>query len=320
MVAGPPGVGKNTLINNALLQLPGLRHLATCTTRAPRPGEAEAGQYRFVSLPQFRQMVADDELLEWQEVHPGRYYGVPRADIELALNAGQHLISDIDVLGATCLQILYPASAVLVFILPPALQELVARMQARGDSEQDIQTRIRRVNMELQYADLADHSILNDDLHAASASLCCILDACMRQQHDHPGRQQRRHYEAQLLVSGGERVLVNDEDGRLPVRSLRPAEVPHDAALRCLQQFPDLGPGCLQNPSGHAGSFLPPAAIEVERNTAQHQVRLTWVYRLDAIPSSAPPGWRWQAHAGLSLPPALAQSLHPDERLASHAP
>lgn len=320
MVVGPPGVGKNTLINNALLQLPGLQHLATCTTRAPRPGEAQAGQYRFVSLSRFRQMIAGDELLEWQEVHPGRYYGVPRAAVELALNAGQHLISDIDVLGATCLQTLYPASAVLVFILPPALQELVARMQARGDSEQDIQTRIRRVNMELQYAGLADHSILNDDLDAASASLCSFLDVCMRQQHDQPGRQQRRHYMAQMLVSDGERVLVHDEDGRLPVRSLRPGEVPHEAALRCLQQFPDLAPGCLHNPSGHAGSFLPPAAIEVERNTAQHQVRLTWIYRLDPIPSSAPPGWRWQAQADLSPPLVLAQSLHQDERLTSPAP
>ena len=185
-------------------------------------------------------MIADGELLEWQEVHPGRYYGVPRAAVERALGAGQHLITDLDVLGATCLQTVYPENVVFIFINPPALDALVKRMQARGDSEQDIQSRIQRVHMELQYADLADHLILNDDLQAACARFRGILSDRMRQLQHNPGEFQRRHYESQLLVSDGARALISDESGQLPFRALRKSELPQDAALRCLQDLPDL--------------------------------------------------------------------------------
>ena len=317
MVVGPPGVGKNTLMDDALGHFPWLQHLATCTTRSPRPGEQESGEYQFISLPRFRQMIADGELLEWQEVHPGRYYGVPRAPVERALGAGQHLITDLDVLGATCLQIAYPENAVFIFVQPPALDTLVQRMQARGDSEQDIQSRIRRVHMELQYADLADHLVLNDDLQAACARLRDILCARQRQQQRNHGEYQRRYYESRLLVSDGERALVSDEDGRLPFRALCRGELPQHAALRCLQDLPDLAEGCLHNPSGHAGSFLPPAAVTVERGAALHLVRLTWVYRLTDSCALAPPGWRWQKLGDVELPAALVQSARQEERLAA---
>ena len=316
-MVGPPGVGKNTLMDDALGHFPWLQHLATCTTRSPRPGELESGEYQFVSLPRFRQMIADGELLEWQEVHPGRYYGVPRADVERALDSGQHLITDLDVLGATCLQTVYPEDAVFIFINPPAPDALVQRMRARGDSEQDIQSRIRRVHMELQYADLADHVILNDDLQAACARLRGILSDRVRQQQQNSGHCQRRLYESRLLVSDGERALVSDEDGRLPFRVLRQGELPQDAALRCLQDLPDLAVGCLHNPLGHAGSFLPPASVAVERGVTPHMVRLTWVYRLTDNCSPAPSGWRWQLLEDAALPTALVQSAGRDERLAA---
>ena len=316
-MVGPPGVGKNTLMDDALGHFPWLQHLATCTTRSPRPGELESGEYQFISLPRFRQMIADGELLEWQEVHPGRYYGVPRASVEHALDSGQHLITDLDVLGATCLQTVYPENAVFIFISPPAPGALVKRMQARGDSEQDIETRIRRVHMELQYADLADHLILNDDLQAACSRLRGILSDRIRQQQQNSGHYQRRLYESRLLVSDGERALVSDEDGRLPFRVLRQGELPQDAALRCLQDLPDLADGCLHNPLGHAGSFLPPASVAVERGVTPHMVRLTWVYRLTDNCSPAPPGWRWQLLEDAALPTALVQSAGRDERLAA---
>ncbi len=316
-MVGPPGVGKNTLMDDALGHFRWLQHLATCTTRSPRPGEQESGEYQFISLPRFQQMIADGELLEWQEVHPGRFYGVPRATVERALGAGQHLITDLDVLGATCLQTVYPENAVFIFINPPAPDALVQRMRARGDSEQDIQSRIQRVHMELQYADLADHLILNDDLQAACSRLRGILSDRIRQQQQNSGHYQRRLYESRLLVSDGERALVSDEDGRLPARALRQGELPQDAALRCVQDLPDIAEGCLHNPSGHAGSFLPPAAVAVERGEALHLVRLTWVYRLADGPAPAPPGWHWQPLCAAALPAALVQSARQDERLAA---
>ena len=315
IVVGPPGVGKNTLMNDALRHLPWLQHLATCTTRSPRPGEQEAGEYHFVTLQHFRRLVADDALLEWQEVHPGRYYGVPRAPVERGLRAGLCLIADLDVLGATCLQLVYPANTVLIFVQPPALQELVARMQARGDSESDIASRIRRVHMELQYAALADHHILNDDLAAAGAQLRDILRGRV-----HPVRSSRpapcRHYEARLLINDGARALVRAGDAQPPSRALRAGESPHLAALRCLEDFPQVAGGELLNPLGHAGSFLPPSAVEVERGEHEHRVRLTWSYRLPGI-SPAPSGWRWQPLEELGLPPTLDPSSGTRELLAA---
>lgn len=313
IVVGPAGVGKNTLMHDALRQLPWLQHLATCTTRAPRAGEQAAGEYRFVSLSRFRQLIAENALLEWQEVHPGRYYGVPRDAVERALGAGQHLIADLDVLGATCLQISYPEQVVLIFVRPPALPELVARMQARGDSEQDIQSRTRRVRMELQYAPLADHCILNDTLETARARLRRILRDRAQQRHVH----QRRRYEARLLVDDGERALVHGADARLPARALRQGEPLHLAALRCLQDFPAVEGGSLHNPLGHAGSFLPPAAVEVERGGEEHMVRLTWRYRLAGSLPPVPPAWRWRPLDELCLPPALRQASAAATRLPS---
>ncbi len=304
MVVGPAGAGKNTLMNDALQRLPWLKHLATCTTRSPRPGEVEAGDYHFVSLPRFRQMIADDELLEWQEVHPGRFYGVPRAAVERALAAGQHLIADLDVLGATCLQLRFPTSAVPLFVQPPDQGELVARMHGRGDSDADIQSRLRRVQLELQFAGLADYRILNDDRVAAVDRLCELLDWRQRQHRDDPDRYQRRHFLAQLLVSDGTRALLPAGRRQLPARSLLPGELPHDAALRCLADVPHPGPGQLHNAFGHAGSFLPPAAVEVDRSLYRHEARLTWVYHPVAA-APAPPGWRWLPLTEIPLPAPL---------------
>ena len=120
-----------------------------------------------------------------------------------------------------------------------------------------------------------------------------------------------------MLVSDGARALISDESGQLPFRALRKGELPQDAALRCLQDLPDLTAGCLHNPSGYAGSFLPPVAIAVERGTALHVVRLTWVYRLTDSCTPAPPGWRWQNLGDIELPGAFEQSAGRNERLAA---
>ena len=311
MVVGPPGAGKNTLMNDALRRLTWLKHLATCTTRSPRPGEAEAGEYHFVSMARFRQMIADDELLEWQEVHPGRYYGVPRLAVERGLAAGENLIADLDVLGATCLQMLYPENTVLIFVEPPSPQVLTLRMQSRGDPAADIRSRLRRVQMEMQYAVLADEVIVNDDLDRSCDRLRDILEA-RRQGHrsGHACVRQRRFF-ARLLVVDGERALLRREGAPLPWRPLRAPEAPHRAALRCLADLPWPARGQLHNPLGHAGSFLPPTLVEGRGR----ELHFTWVYRLDDGPGAAPAGWRWSSLQDPELPAGLAQRLGVDEAL-----
>ncbi|MCY3945742.1 MAG: hypothetical protein OXF44_05600 [Anaerolineaceae bacterium] len=317
MVVGPPGAGKNTLMNDALRRLSWLKHLATCTTRSPRPGEAEAGEYHFVSMPRFRQMIANDELLEWQEVHPGRYYGVPRLAVERGLAAGESLIADLDVLGATCLQMLYPENSVLIFIEPPSARELTLRMQGRGDREADIQSRIRRVRMEMQYVALADEVIVNDDLASSRDRLCNILQERRERRRSNRGGFRDRRYMARLLVMEGDRALLRTEGAPLPWRPLRRPETPHEAALRCLADLPWNARGCLHNPLGHAGSFLPPTLVEALPSAEGQELHFTWVFRLDDAPAAAPAGWRWTSLQDPELPAGLAQQLNVGEALMS---
>ncbi|MDE0610283.1 MAG: hypothetical protein OXH77_10295 [Anaerolineaceae bacterium] len=311
MVVGPPGAGKNTLMNDALRRLPWLKHLATCTTRSPRLGELEAGEYHFVSMPRFRQMIADDELLEWQEVHPGRYYGVPRMAVERRLAAGEMLIADLDVLGATCLQILYPVNTVLIFVEPPSPQELKQRMQRRGDREADIQSRIRRVHMEMQYATLADEVIVNDDLVTSCDRLRDFLEERRKRRRLNRESGSQRRFFARLLVMDGERALLRTGSDSLPWRPLRAPQALHQAALQCLADLPWSARGCLHNPLGHAGSFVPPTLVEARGP----ELHLTWVFRLDDAPGDAPAGWRWTSLQDPELPAGLAQQLHITEPL-----
>ncbi len=313
MVVGPPGAGKNTLMNDALRRLGWLKHLATCTTRSPRPGEPEAGEYHFVSMPRFRQMIADDELLEWQEVHPGRYYGVPRLAVERGLAAGENLIADLDVLGATCLQMLYPENTFLIFVEPPSPQELTRRMQRRGDREADILSRIRRVHMEMQYAALADEVIVNDDLERSCDRLRDILEERRQRHRLHQESVRQRRFFARLLVMDGERALLRTEGAPLPWRRLRAQGAPHQAALCCLADLPWAARGCLHNPLGHAGSFLPPTLVEARGQ----ELHFTWVFQLEDAPGAAPAGWRWTSLQDPELPAGLAQQLNVNEALLS---
>ena len=317
MVVGPPGVGKNTLMNDALAELPWLKHLVTCTTRRPRPGERQAGDYHFVSMPRFRHMMENDELLEWQEVHPGRYYGVPRRAVERGLAAGEHLIADLDVLGAACLQSFFPASTAFIFIQPPSLPDLRRRMRARGDGESDIRERVNRVQMEMQYVALADHVILNDDLERSCRRLRRYLRERRERHRLDPDDYRRRRYLGAVAGQRRSDALLREGRSPLPARHLREREVPHRAALRCLEELAGAGRGCLFNPAGHAGSLVPPVSVELNDPALVHELRFTWVYHLESRQETAPVGWRWRPLTDLDLPAARAYLRRVGEPLAS---
>ncbi len=174
ILAGPPGAGKNTLMNHVLRRLSDLRQLATATTRNQRPTEQQGREHVFISRDEFQQMIDDDELAEWQPVHKD-LYGTPRRTLEQAFSDERDLIADIDVLGATALQREYPDNVSLIFIQPPSLDDLIARMDKRGESQADIELRMRRVEMEMQFAPHCDYLITNEDEETASDILLGIV-------------------------------------------------------------------------------------------------------------------------------------------------
>ncbi|MBA3871346.1 MAG: guanylate kinase [Anaerolineae bacterium] len=176
VMVGPAGAGKNAIMNEVLRQLADLRQLPTATTRPIRDTEQQGREHQFVSEAEFQKMDERHELIESQTVH-NHLYGTPRLTIENAMRDGQDLIADIEVLGATYLHNAYPHNTVLVFVQPPSVDDLIKRMSIRGETQDEIDRRLQRVEMEMQYAPQCDYLITNyqDQLKQSSATLLGIV-------------------------------------------------------------------------------------------------------------------------------------------------
>ncbi len=170
VLVGPSGAGKNTIMGEVLRAVPEIRQMPTATTRAMRTGEQHGVQHFFVSGEEFQRMLAAGELVEHQEVLPGRFYGTMRREIEVALFAQHEMrIADIEIYGAQALKSAFPQNVVTIFIEPPTFEALEARIRARGGaSEQEIQERLERARVELRYAEQTDYRVRNDDLDVAA--------------------------------------------------------------------------------------------------------------------------------------------------------
>jgi len=153
VVSAPSGTGKSTLCNN-LNQTPDFVYSVSCTTRAPRPGEEDGVDYRYITEADFERRLAAGEFLEYARVHQKYYYGTLRSDVLAHLDAGRDVLLDIDVQGAR--QIRASADPVIrdalvdVFIMPPTLEELERRLRKRGtENEVEIQTRLASARNEM---------------------------------------------------------------------------------------------------------------------------------------------------------------------------
>jgi guanylate kinase len=177
VLVGPAGVGKNTIMGGVKARLPQLEQLPTITTRQPRPTEKEGREHFFVDQDAFQKMVADEALIEYQEVYPGKFYGTPSAGMQAALDDGKTMIADIDVVGAGKLKAAFPDRVVLIFVMPPDKDDLEERLRARGNmSEEEIATRLKRASLELSYAGQADYRIVNDTLERSVEDACAIIN------------------------------------------------------------------------------------------------------------------------------------------------
>ena len=174
VVAAPSGAGKSSLVK-ALLELdshvqPSVSH----TTRAPRGQEKHGREYFFVSDAEFDQMVLGDAFVEWANVHRKRY-GTSKKMIEDRIAHGQDVILEIDWQGALQIKRIY-ANAVLVFILPPSLDELRARLERRGeDAPEVIETRLQNAATEMAQCKEFDFVIINELFERALFDLKAIV-------------------------------------------------------------------------------------------------------------------------------------------------
>jgi guanylate kinase len=184
VLVGPGGAGKNALMRQILQDTEHLKQLATATTRPKRHNEQDGREHLFVTQDVFRRMIAENELLEYQEVTPGKFYGIPRASVENAWANGTDLIADIEVMGARILREAYAGRAVLVFITVPGatledkLDVLRQRMSNadRNEAKQLIEDRIARARvLEMPFAQEADVVIENGDINKAIDDLKGVI-------------------------------------------------------------------------------------------------------------------------------------------------
>lgn len=167
--SAPSGSGKSTIIN-WLMQHEELRMAfsVSCTSRAPRGTERDGVEYFFLTPEEFRQKIANDEFLEYEEVYEDRFYGTLKAQVEKQSAAGQNVVFDVDVKGGVNIKEYYGDRALSIFIQPPSIEELRRRLEGRGtDAPEVIEQRIARAEFELSFAPKFDCVIVNDDLNKA---------------------------------------------------------------------------------------------------------------------------------------------------------
>jgi guanylate kinase len=176
VVAAPSGAGKSSLVNALLKQDESIRLSVSFTTRAPRPGETHGREYHFVSREEFAAREAGGEFLETAEVH-GNRYGTSRSWIEQQLADGRDVLLEIDWQGAQQVRRLFPR-AVSVFILPPSMEALRARLKQRGQDRPDvIDRRLDAARGEMAHAPEFDYVIINERFEQALSELAAIVTA-----------------------------------------------------------------------------------------------------------------------------------------------
>ena len=176
VVSGPSGVGKSTLMREALRRT-GAEFSVSATTRKPRPGEVNGRDYYFIDRPAFEAMIAGEQLLEWAEVF-GQLYGTPQEPVRQAMAQGKTVVLDIDVQGG--LQVHQKApKARFVLILPPGMDELARRLRGRAtEDEAALTRRLAKAQQEISLAQASGiykHAVINDNLARAIEQIVAVI-------------------------------------------------------------------------------------------------------------------------------------------------
>lgn len=175
VISGPSGTGKGTLVSRLLGEVPDTWVSVSATTRLPREGEVDGVHYHFMTKEDFMALVEADGFLEWAE-YAGNCYGTPKAQVEEKMAAGAQVILEIEVQGAFQVREKMP-EAILLFIEPPSIDELEARLRARGTEANDvIERRMETAKLELSRKMEYDIRLINDDLDVATKELVAIVN------------------------------------------------------------------------------------------------------------------------------------------------
>lgn len=169
--SAPSGAGKSTVVNHLLALHPELEFSISATSRAPRGQEQHGVEYYFFTSEEFRQMIAEEKFVEFEEVYAGSFYGTLKSEVERIWAKGHTIIFDIDVQGGVNLKRIFGDQALSVFIQAPSVEVLRKRLVGRGtDTEEAIERRVAKAASEMEFAaGKFDYTLINDDLQTALA-------------------------------------------------------------------------------------------------------------------------------------------------------
>ena len=176
IISSPSGGGKTSVIKKLIENSEiNFEYSISATTRKPRPDDINGKDYIFLSEKEFLSKKNKGEFLEWEQVHQ-YYYGTPKEKIEQWLNEDKIVLLDIDVNGGAQIKQNYPDNTISIFIEPPSLEELIARLKNRKtDSKEEINKRLRRVPLEMEKKKLFDYIVVNDKLEDTIKQMVNII-------------------------------------------------------------------------------------------------------------------------------------------------
>ena len=179
--AAPSGSGKSTIIKGIMAdggaENLNLHFSISATSRAPRGTEKDGVEYFFLTPEEFKEKIANDEFVEYEEVYADRFYGTLKSQVDKQLAAGENIVFDVDVNGALRIKKLYGKRALSIFIQPPSVEELRRRLEGRGtDAPEVIEQRIERAKYELSQAEHFDEVVINDNLEIAEVEARALVE------------------------------------------------------------------------------------------------------------------------------------------------
>ena len=170
--SAPSGSGKTTLVKYCLGVFPELQFSISATTRALRGEEIHGKDYFFLSVEEFKKLIAEDAFVEYEEVYQDKFYGTLKSEVERIWQEGKVVIFDVDVKGGVNLKKIFGENALSIFIAPPSIDELERRLISRAtDDLETIKIRVAKAKEEMTYAEEFDQIIINDDLETAQKEI-----------------------------------------------------------------------------------------------------------------------------------------------------
>lgn len=166
--SAPSGAGKTTIVHHLLSQDLGLAFSVSACSREPRPNEVDGKDYHYLGVEGFKQKIAENAFVEWEEVYTNNFYGTLKSEIERIWDQGKAVIFDVDVIGGLNLKKQFQDQAFAVFVEPPSYEELEKRLRGRStETEDKINQRMEKATKEMAFAKEFDMILVNDDLQEA---------------------------------------------------------------------------------------------------------------------------------------------------------